>query len=327
MQILITGGGGFIGSHLVDHLLSATDADVKVLDDLSSGSPSNLSHVKRDRLTVRQGDVRDVGVVASATETADQIYHLAAAVGVKKIVEDPLDSLRTNLAGTENVLQAAASDGTPVFVASSSEVYGKPGGEPLSEEDDRTIGPTTVPRWGYATAKATDEFLALAYHDEQDFPVIIGRFFNVVGPRQTGQYGMVVPRFVEQALAGEPLTVYGDGSQTRSFTHVHDAVRLTHTLLEAPAAHGEVVNIGNPAPTSINELAERVIKLTDSDSKIRRIPFDEVYGEDFEEPSHREPDVRKLRNLAGWVPETDLDGILHDVIDERKHEESLVTND
>lgn len=317
MTHLVTGGSGFIGSHLVDYLLSETDDDVCVLDDLSTGTADNLAHLETDRVEVRDGDVRDAETVENAVSDADAVYHLAAAVGVKNIVEKPLASLQTNLEGTENVLEAAAIDATPTFLASSSEVYGKSENIPFSEDDDRVVGPTSTPRWSYAAAKATDEFLALAYQDERDLPVVVGRFFNIVGPRQTGQYGMVVPTFVEQALSGDDLTVYGDGTQTRCFTHVSDAVGITHELLNTEAAHGEVFNVGSTDPTSINDLAERVIELTDSDSEITHVPFEEVYGEDFEEPDHRKADVSKLRDALGRVPESDLDRILHDIIDER----------
>lgn len=318
MTILVTGGGGFIGSHLVDRLLAETTAEIHVLDDFSTGAPSNLEHIDDARLTIEHGDVQNTQRVAKAVADADAVYHLAAAVGVEKVVDNPLDALQTNLTGTENVLEAAAEEQTPTFLASSSEVYGKSEALPFSEDDDRVLGSPTVPRWGYASAKAVDEFLALAYADEHDVPVVVGRYFNIVGPRQVGAYGMVIPTFVEQALAGEELTVYGDGTQQRSFTHVSDAVRATHDLLTTPAAHGEVFNIGAPNPTSINDLAARVLELTDSESKITHIPLEEAYSEDFEEPDRREPDVSKLRDTLGWVPEMALDRILEDVIAERR---------
>jgi UDP-glucose 4-epimerase len=317
MTVLVTGGSGFIGSHLVEHLLADID-DVLVLDNFSTGDRTNLTHIDDERLTVEHGDVRNAETVTKAVARADSVYHLAAAVGVQKIVDDPLDSLRTNLEGTENVLEAAAEDGTPTFIASSSEVYGKSEAVPFSENDDRVLGGTDVPRWGYASAKAVDEFLALAYHDEHDLPVVVGRYFNIVGPRQAGQYGMVIPTFVEQALAGEPLTIYGDGTQTRSFTHVADAVEATHQLLTTETAHGEVFNVGAPEPTSINELAEQVIEYAGSDSELTHVPFKEAYDEDFEEPDQREPDVEKLQETLDWAPETDLEHILKDVIDERR---------
>lgn len=326
MTILVTGGSGFIGSHLVDHLLTETDSDIHVLDDFSTGSESNLSHLETDRVTITEGDVRDEDTVREVVSNAQTVYHLAAAVGVQKVIDQPLETLQTNLYGTEHVLDAAAEDGTPVFIASSSEVYGKQSSVPFSESDDRVFGPTEVARWGYAAGKATDEFLGFAYHDKYDFPVVIGRYFNVVGPRQTGQYGMVIPTFVEQALSGEPLTVYGDGTQTRSFTHVEDAVEITHELLETRSAHGEVLNVGSPTPTRIIDLAERIIEITDSPSEITHVPMDEAFDEDFEEPDHREPDVTKLRETIGWAPDVDIDRILEDIIQNRSDREIPATD-
>ena len=318
MTILVTGGGGFIGSHLVDYLLSETAETIYVLDDFSTGNPSNLAHLETDRITIKHGDIRESETVTKAATDADKIYHLAAAVGVEKVVDEPLDSLQTNLKGTENVLEAALTEDADVFIASSSEVYGKSNSLPFSEDDDRILGPINVPRWGYASAKAVDEFLGLAYHEQYELPVTIGRYFNIVGPRQVGEYGMVIPTFVEQALAGKPLTVYGDGTQQRSFTHVADAVKASHELLEATQAQGEIFNIGTANPTTINELAKRVIEQADSTSAITHVPFKEVYGENFEEPDRREPDITKLRETLGWAPKLDLDRILVDVIAERR---------
>lgn len=320
MSVLITGGAGFIGSHLVDHLLAETERRLIILDNFSTGSASNLAHLNTDRFKVVDGDIRDGSLVADLVSEADTIYHLAAAVGVKRIIDNPLDSMRTNLEGTKNVLEAAVRDATPTFVASSSEVYGKSEAVPFAEGDDRIYGSTTSPRWGYATAKAADEFLALGFHSEKDLPVVVGRYFNIVGPRQTGQYGMVIPTFVEQALSGDDITVYGDGAQTRSFIHVEDAVSITHNLLKTPNVHGDVFNVGAPDPISINDLAERIIELTGSDSEITHIPFEEAYDEDFEEPDKREPDVSKLRDALGRAPTADLDRILRDVINERTDE-------
>jgi len=317
MSVLVTGGAGFIGSHLVDLLLAETNKQIIILDDFSTGTKSNTTHYDTDRMEIVQGDIRGKSLVEEFVAKVDAVYHLAAAVGVKNVVENPLKSLQTNLSGTENVLSAAAKHNVPTFIASSSEVYGKSESLPFSEEDDRVYGPTTSPRWGYATAKAADEFLALGYHEKHDLPVVVGRYFNIVGPRQTGQYGMVIPTFVKQALNGDDLTVYGDGTQTRSFTHVHDAVSITHELLTTPDAHGEIFNIGAPNPISINDLAERVIELTESTSDIAHIPFAEVYDEDFEEPDEREPDISKLRTVLGRSPTTDLDRILRDVIEEQ----------
>jgi UDP-glucose 4-epimerase len=320
MSVLITGGAGLIGSHLVDHLLAETEQQVVLLDDFSTGRESNLAHLEMDRLEIIDGDVQNESLVSELVANADTVYHLAAAVGVENIIDNPLDSMRTNLRGTENVLEAAAVDTTPTFIASSSEVYGKSEAAPFAEGDNRVYGPTDSPRWGYATAKAADEFLALGFYAEYDLPVVVGRYFNIVGPRQTDQYGMVIPTFVEQALAGDDVTVYGDGTQTRSFTHVEDAVSITYELLTTSDAHGEVFNVGAPGPTSINDLAKRVIELAGSDSEITHIPFAEAYDEDFEEPDEREPDISKLRDVLGRVPTADLDRILRDVINERTNE-------
>ncbi|WP_256393050.1 NAD-dependent epimerase/dehydratase family protein [Natronoarchaeum rubrum] len=321
MVTLVTGGSGFIGSHLVDLYIEDTDEDVLVLDDLSTGQRRNLP--KSGRIEFVDGDVADFDLVEQHVRRADSVYHLAAAVGVEKIVDNPLDSLQTNLVGTENVLEAASEHDIPTFIASSSEVYGKSTAVPFSESDDRVLGPTTSPRWSYASAKAVDEAYGLAYHDAEDLPVVVGRYFNIVGPRQSGQYGMVIPTFVEQALAGEPLTVYGDGTQTRSFTHVEEAVRATYELLQKPETHGDVFNVGAPQPTSINALAERVIELTDSDSEIEHVPYEAAYDEDFEDPQQREPDVSQLESMLGWRPETELDRILKDVIAERREKTAV----
>ncbi|WP_227134345.1 GDP-mannose 4,6-dehydratase [Halorubellus salinus] len=316
MAVLVTGGAGFIGSHLVNYYLRNTDSKIFLIDNISTGQKENLP--KSSQVDLIEGDVRDSALVEDIVRRSDVVYHLAAAVGVENIVENPLDSLQTNIEGTQNVLDTAAGDGTPVFIASSSEVYGKSPEVPFSEDDDRVVGPTTVPRWGYANAKALDEFYALAHHEENDLPVVVGRFFNTVGPRQVGEYGMVVPTFVEQALAGDPITVYGDGTQTRCFTHVRDAVEAVHELMNTPAANGHVFNIGSSQPVSINELAERVLEITGSDSRVEHIPFEEAFDEDFEEPTRREPDVSKLRETIGWAPETSLDRILEDVVEERR---------
>lgn len=319
MTSLVTGGAGFIGSHLADRLVARTDEEVILFDDFSSGSRANVEHlVDEPRVEIREGDIRDADLVDRAVGEADRVYHLAAAVGVKKIVENPLPSFETNVTGTHSVLEAARRESVPVFVASSSEVYGKSPDLPFSEEDDRVLGPVQVPRWSYATGKAADEFLGLAYQEEYGTPTVIARFFNVVGPRQSSQYGTVVPRFVERALAGEPLPVYDDGTQTRSFAHVADAVEAVHELLHAEEARGEVFNVGAPDPVTINELAERVVERTDSDSRIEHVPLEAVYGEDFEEPTHRYPDTSKLETTIGTTPRSDLDRIIDDVVAERE---------
>ncbi|TKX82249.1 GDP-mannose 4,6-dehydratase [Halorubrum sp. SD626R] len=322
MTTLVTGGGGFIGSHLVDFLMENTTEDVRVLDDFSTGSRSNLSHLDTDRARIINGDIREKATVKRAAKGVDTIFHLAAAVGVQNVVNNPLESLEINLHGTEHVLDAADSEMASTFIASSSEVYGKSDEIPFSEDGDRVLGPTNIPRWGYASAKAVDEFLGLAYQDERDIPVVVGRYFNIVGPRQTGEYGMVVPRFIEQAHSDEELTVYGDGTQKRSFTHVNDAVKATYELLQIEEAHGEVYNIGSPNPTRINDLAKAVIEATDSDSTPTHIPFEEIYGENFEEPERREPDVSKLRETLGWVPDTSLEKIISDILSRRQRGET-----
>lgn len=321
MRILITGGAGFIGSHLVDYIRSTSQADIIIVDNLSTGRKQNISDDIKKSIQLIDDDIQNTDLIHDVVESVDLVFHLAAAVGVKHIVENPLGSLKTNIIGTENILDATAQTCTPTFLASSSEVYGKSTDVPFTETDDRIIGSTDTPRWGYASAKATDEFLALAYYQELNLPVIIGRFFNIVGPRQTGRYGMVVPRFVNQALANEPITVYGDGTQTRSFTHVQDAVEIVYELMKTEGTMGEVYNIGTPDPITINELAQKIITLTNSTSEIQYIPFEEVYGPNFDEPKHRAPDVSKLKNTLNYAPETDLDQIIRDVIAEQEHVE------
>lgn len=317
MSILVTGGAGFVGSHLVDYLLETTAADVTVLDDLSTGSRTNLSHHRdNERLRLEIGDVRDRETVDRLVATADKVYHLAAAVGVKRVTDRPLESFFINLEGTERIFEAAAADGTPVFLASSSEVYGKNPKVPFKEDDDRVIGQPDALRWGYATAKSADEFLAFTYHRNHDLPVVVGRFFNVVGPRQVGEYGMVIPRFIQQALGDEPITIYGDGTQTRSFLHVEDAVRAVHGLVEAPGTDGEVYNIGSEKPVTINELAETIVSLTGSESELSHVPFEEVYGPDFEEPTNRQADISKIVDAIGWEPERRFRSIISDVIED-----------
>jgi UDP-glucose 4-epimerase len=314
MRALVTGGAGFIGSHLTEALLRAGE-EVVVLDDLSTGRLENLRAVEGDgRLSVTIGSVTDQGVVEKLVRECDLVLHLAAAVGVRLILERPVETIETNIAGASIVLRAAAGRGVPVVLASTSEVYGKSDRVPLSEDDDRVLGPTTKSRWSYACAKAIDEFLGLAYGREHGLPVVIVRYFNTVGPRQTGRYGMVVPRFVRQALDGEPLTVYGDGRQSRCFTDVEDAVRATLALVGTPAAIGEVVNIGTPHEVTIGELAERVRALAGSRSPIAHVPYDEAYQPGFEDLRRRVPDLRKVERLTGYRPRVSLDETLLRVI-------------
>ncbi len=314
MRALVTGGAGFIGSHLTEALLAAGH-EVAVLDDLSTGRLENLAAVDGEPgLTVTVGTIRDEPLVRKLVSSADVVFHLAAAVGVRLILERPVETIETNVVGTEVVLRAAAAAGARVLIASTSEVYGKSARVPLAEDDDRVLGPTTKSRWSYACAKAMDEFLALAYHRARRLPVVIARFFNTIGPRQTGRYGMVVPRFVRQALDGAPITVYGDGQQSRCFTDVEDAVRATVALALAPAAVGEVFNVGTGHEITIGALAERVRALVGSASPIRAVPYEEAYQPGFEDLRRRVPDVRKIRDAIGFEPRVALDESLRRVI-------------
>jgi UDP-glucose 4-epimerase len=314
MKALVTGGGGFIGSHLAEALL-AEGHEVVVLDDLSTGRVENLQAVQgHPRFALSVGSVKDEGLVQKLAADVDLVYHLAAAVGVRLILERPVETIATNIVGTEVVLRAAAHRRTPVLLASTSEVYGKSERFPLAEDDDRVLGATTKSRWSYACSKAIDEFLALAYHRERGLPVVIVRYFNTVGPRQTGRYGMVVPRFVRQALAAEPITVYGDGGQSRCFTDVEDAVRATIALSTHPDAVGQVFNVGTPDEVTIGALAERVRVLTGSRSPIVHVPYDEAYQPGFEDLRRRVPDLRKAERVVGYRPRVPLDETLRRVI-------------
>jgi UDP-glucose 4-epimerase len=314
MQALITGGAGFIGSHLAEALLSRGD-EVYVIDDLSTGNIRNLDHLRDNKhLHVTIDRVENTPVLAELVDRADIVYHLAAAVGVRLVVESPVRTIETNLKTTEVVLEQAAKKKKQVFFASTSEVYGKREVQPCREDDDLIIGPTNKGRWSYACSKAIDEFLALAYAREKGLPVIIARFFNTVGPRQTGRYGMVVPSFVRQALSNQPITVYGDGSQARCFGYVGDVVGAVVKLSETASAYGQVFNIGNDQEVTIYELAERVIRLTGSSSTIQRIPYSEAYGDGFEDMRRRVPDLSKIRDVIGYRPRVALDEIIQRVI-------------
>lgn len=317
-RYLVTGGAGFIGSHLTAALVDGGH-EVVTLDDLSTGSETNLAGLPaegRQRLVI--GSILDAQLVDDLVEQCDIVIHLAAAVGVKLIVEQPLQSLVTNVRGTEHVIEAAQRHARRVFIASSSEVYGKNDQPPLHELSDSVLGPPSRSRWGYALAKALDESLALAYSRERGLSMVIGRFFNTVGPRQSPAYGMVIPRMIRQALAGEPLTVFGDGTQTRCFCHVSDVVRAVLGLLDEPAAGGEVFNIGSTEEVSINELAERVIALTQSPSTVVRIPYADVYTPGFEDIQRRVPDTTKLTSLIDWNPTHDLNAILRAMVDDAR---------
>ena len=313
MRVLITGGAGFIGSHLVDRYLAEGD-DVVVVDDFSTGSHDNLAHHRTSSLTVVTGKAEDRAVLDRAFVGIDLVYHLAAAVGVFEILRRPLECLRTNLDATEAVFERATREGIRTVFTSTSEVYGKNGKAMLKETDDSIYGPTTASRWLYAVSKATDEFLALATHREYGFPVTIVRLFNTTGPRQTGAYGMVVPRMIQQALAGEPLTVFGDGRQTRCFTNVHDVVEALVRLSNTPAAIAQVVNVGQPSEISIQELAEVIRRITGSSSPIEHVPYGVAYEPGFEDMHRRVPDVGLLRELTGYVPETPLETTIEEIV-------------
>lgn len=314
MQVLITGGAGFIGSHLAEALLAAGHS-VMAIDNLSTGSRGNIEHLlAQPRFRFVADDVLNEARIAALVSESEVVFHLAAAVGVKWIIDHPLLSIRTNLRATEVVLEQASRFKRKVVLASTSEVYGKNSEGPLREDADSVIGPTAITRWLYANTKATDEFLAYAYHRELALPVVIVRFFNTVGPRQTGRYGMVVPRFVRQALRGEPLTIYGDGGQSRCFTYVGDAVRALIRLSETAAATGEVFNIGSEQEITILELARKILALTGSASPLQFIPYEEAFDSGFEDMRRRVPDVSKLRAVIGYAPHTSLDENLSRII-------------
>jgi UDP-glucose 4-epimerase len=315
VRALVTGGAGFIGSHLSDALLAQGD-EVLILDNLSTGSIDNISHLKgRPGFEYFVDTVNNEPLLAELIDRSDVVFHLAAAVGVKLIVEQPVHTIETNVHGTEVVLKHANKKKKLVVIASTSEVYGKSDDVPFREDSDLVLGPTPKHRWAYACSKAIDEFLALAYWKERKLPVIIVRFFNTVGPRQTGQYGMVIPNFVRQSLAGEPITVFGDGKQTRSFTHVADVVGALLKLVREPKAIGQVINIGNTQEVSILQLAERVRELSGSDSTIKFIPYDEAYESGFEDMPRRVPDLKRVKGLIGYETKNTLDDILVQVID------------
>ena len=320
-RVLITGGAGFVGSHLAEELLAAGH-HVTVLDDVSTGSWANLAGVAtHDRLRCVEGKVEDRRLVGALVRDAGVVYHLAAALGVRLIVENPLESLKTNISGTETVLDAVSGGHARVLIASTSEVYGKSSQMPFREDDDVVIGPTLRNRWSYAAAKMVDEFLALAYHQQRGLEVVVFRLFNTVGPRQTGRYGMVVPRFVQAALDGKPLPVYGDGLQSRCFLHVKDAVDAIRRLAESPDAVGRVFNVGTTERVTIRELAERVLAMTDGavrSERIVHIPYEEAYPPGFEDMRTREPDISRINRVTGWRPTRNLDTILDDVIVSRR---------
>jgi nucleoside-diphosphate-sugar epimerase len=322
MKILITGGAGFIGSHLAERLI-ADGRHVDILDNLSTGSLENLTRVlNHERLEFIEGSVLDRPLIDRLVQGADLVVHLAAAVGVRYILDQPLESLKTNVGGTEAVLDAAARHGRKILVASTSEVYGKNASDSLCETADSVFGPASVSRWSYATAKKLDEFMALAYAQTYGLPVIVTRFFNIVGARQRSRYGMVLPNFIRAALAGEPLRVFGDGRQTRNFTFVGDCVEALVRLLDCRAAEGEIFNIGGPHEISIVELAERVKRLTHSLSPIVSVSYDEAYPEgSFEDMRRRVPCICKIRRMTGWSPQTAVDDMIRGIL---SHDQGLL---
>ncbi len=315
MKALITGGAGFIGSHLAERLLELNH-DVAVIDDLSTGSIANIAHLKSSpRFSYVVDSVTNESLLAEMIDGCDVVFHLAAAVGVKLIVERPVHTIETNVHGTEVVLKHANKKRKLVIIASTSEVYGKSADVPFRENADLVLGPSEKHRWAYACSKLIDEFLALAYWKEKKLPIVVARLFNTVGPRQTGQYGMVLPTFVRQALAGEPITVFGDGTQSRSFTYVGDVVDALVAIASEPRAVGEVFNVGNRGEISMRNLAERVKELAESQSPIRLIPYDEAYEAGFEDMPRRVPDISKLNALIGYEPKVGLDEIIRRVIE------------
>jgi nucleoside-diphosphate-sugar epimerase len=320
MKILITGGAGFIGSHLAEGHLNRGD-EVYIIDDLSTGSMENIGRIKGlSNFHYYLDSVTNHHLMAELVDLCDAVYHLAAAVGVRLIVGSPVSTIETNVHGTEVVLQHAAKKRKRVLITSTSEVYGKRDRVPFSEDDDLVMGATDKGRWSYACSKAMDEFMAIAYWKEKKVPTVIARLFNTVGPRQTGRYGMVIPNFVSQALAGEDITVYGDGSQSRCFTHVLDVVGALMQLIDNQKAVGEVYNIGSDREVTILELAERVKSLTGSDSKIVFVPYDQAYEEGFEDMLRRVPNISKIHKLIGYRPTFDLSEILGSVIDYQRSE-------
>jgi len=315
MKILITGGAGFIGSHLAENLLGSGH-EVFIIDNLWTGRLSNIEKIQDNKkLHLVVDTILNESVMNELIFKIDHIYHLAAAVGVKNIMDHPVETLDINVKGTETVLRLANRFKKKVLIASTSEVYGKHVEHSLSEDDDRILGTVKKRRWAYACSKTLDEFQALAYFDEKKLPVVIARLFNTVGPRQTGQYGMVLPNFVQSALLGKPISVYGEGSQSRSFTHVNDVVGAITKLMDEPLAVGDIFNVGNNKEVTINELALKVKEMTDSDSEIEHIPYEKAYGPGFEDMQRRCPSIKKINKLIGFKPSYDLEAMIQSVID------------
>ncbi len=315
MKALVTGGAGFVGSHLCEELLQR-GYKVHIIDDLSTGSLDNIKLIKNHpNLKITIDTILNKSVLEEIAEGANQIYHLAAAVGVRLIVEQPLRTIQTNIEGTQAVLDVANRLKAKLLLTSTSEIYGKNENVPFTEESDRILGPTSVNRWSYSVSKAVDEILGLAYFREKGLPVVIVRLFNTCGPRQTGQYGMVIPRFVKQALSGLPITIFGDGSQTRSFTYVNDVIQAIMLLMDNEKASGQIFNIGNDQEVSILEVAKRIVKLANSSSKIEFVPYEIAYEKGFEDMKRRVPCVEKLKTFTGFRPSVSLDELLIKVID------------
>jgi len=310
MKVLITGGAGFIGSHLTDAFVNRGD-QVTIIDNFSTGSADNLKSFAQ----VIEGDIRDAALIDKHVAQSDLVMHMAAALGVKNIMENPLESISTNLGGSEILLKSVTRHQKRTFIASTSEVYGKNPKQPLSETDDRVIGAPQNFRWTYSDAKALEEAVATIMHQQHQLPVTTLRFFNTVGPRQTGAYGMVLPRFVKAAKANQPLTIHGDGSQSRTFGHIQDAIDAVFALLATEKSIGEVFNIGGQGETTIKALAEKVITQTNSKSQLEYIPYKEAYGAGFEDMQRRVPDLTKIKNLTGWQPKRDLTAIISDIAD------------
>jgi len=319
MKSLITGGAGFVGSHLAERLLKEGQ-EVVVIDNLSTGSARNIECFrKHPKFEFVRGDIRDDGLMELLSDKCDVIYHLAAAVGVNLIAQQPVHTIETNIVGTQVVLEAANIFGRPVLIASSSEVYGKSENVPFGEEDDIVLGGTIYSRWSYACGKAIDEFLGIAFYQQYELEVIIGRFFNTIGPRQTGQYGMVVPRFVQRALKDEPLLIYGTGKQSRCFCYVKDMVDAIVGLMNTNGASGKIYNIGSTEEITIEGLADKIIEMTDSRSEKQYISYEQAYGRPIEDMMRRIPDIKRIKETTGWKPNTTLDEALGIIIeDERK---------
>ena len=325
MKVLVTGGAGFIGSHLTERLL-ADGHQVAVIDNLSTGSLKNIESFKeRSDFEFVEGDIRNAELMEPLIERCDMIFHLAAAVGVRLIAEDPVHTIETNIGGTEMVLDIANKFGTKTLIASTSEVYGKSEDVPFCEEDDIVLGSTSMPRWAYACSKAIDEFLGLAFHQQYGLGVVIARFFNTIGPRQTGQYGMVVPRFVQMALNNEPLQIYGTGKQTRCFCYVADVVEAIIRLMNCQNASGRVFNVGSSEEISIEALADKVIEITGSKSKKQFVPYETAYGRPIEDMMRRVPSIERIREAVGWESRTTLDQVLQIIVESFKRDQDAAS--